>query len=410
MLKVSIINIALRSLTLVSKFVLMISMVRYYTTEQVGTYGLFTAAITISLYLIGMDFHTYSTREMFKHQQENWMILFRDQIIFHSIVYVFLLPLLLIIVTKILPWNVLGYFFTILIFEHLLQELQRLLINLSKPIQATIVLFLRSGAWVYIIVGMIWMGFNNLSIVWLAWLGGLLFGIITAIIQLRNMNWTSMFTHHIDWKWILRGLRVCVPFLIGTLLLRLIELMDRFIIEYFHGSSLVGIYTFYYSMANVIMTFVYTGVISILFPRIIQAYSESKYQQYHHYMKKLTVLTVNSTVILAICVYFVTNFALEILGKMEYKQYNTAFVILLIAISLNVLSQIPHYGLYVQKKDRSILVSTFVSFITSGILNFLLVPKFGIYGSASSMAISMFVMLCLKGIYLRQGLEAERGH
>jgi O-antigen/teichoic acid export membrane protein len=299
-----------------------------------------------------------------------------------------------------MPWRFIIYFYLILILEHLGQELYRLLINLSRPTQANIVLFLRGGAWVYAVIFLSLLGINGLGYIWKGWLVGLCGSLALSVYFVWDMDWRRCFQHQIDWLWIRKGVRISLPFFIGTILLKLIEYMDRFILEYFHGSAKVGIYSFFYNTANVVQVFMYAGVISILYPKIVESFSSKKYLEYRSYMRKMTIQSLIGVAILSACAVAGISLVLLLLDKPEYNEHKFVFIILLTAVAFNIFSQIPHYGLYVRNKDKAIMQCTLLSFLIAFVSNLIATPLLGIFGAAISLAFSMFVMLCSKSLML----------
>lgn len=65
-------NIAIRGSTLASKFLLIFFLARFLEPSELGVYGLFAATIGYSLYLLGFDFYTYTTRELLKCDRSQW--------------------------------------------------------------------------------------------------------------------------------------------------------------------------------------------------------------------------------------------------------------------------------------------------------------------------------------------------
>ena len=81
------------------------------------------------------------------------------------IAYAVVLPLLLtVFLCGLISWKYAGWFYVLLIIEHISQESGRLLITLSRPTRASIVLFLRSGIWVYAVLATTYFGPTDLSL------------------------------------------------------------------------------------------------------------------------------------------------------------------------------------------------------------------------------------------------------
>ena len=67
-----VLNVFLRGMTLVSKFSLIFVLAKYLDAAELGLYGLVVATVTYSLYLVGLDFYSYSNREIIKSSASDW--------------------------------------------------------------------------------------------------------------------------------------------------------------------------------------------------------------------------------------------------------------------------------------------------------------------------------------------------
>ncbi|WP_297484114.1 oligosaccharide flippase family protein, partial [Sulfurimonas sp.] len=263
----SIVNLGLRGLSMLAKFLLIIYIGKFLSVSELGEYGLFVTTVTISIYFLGLDFYTYNTREILAKEKEARLPLIRDQFVFHLLVYVIVLPLLLsIFLFGIIETKFIVYFYLILVFEHLAQELYRLYTTLQKPIFANFLLFLRTGLWVYVIIAVWYVnidGLKNLTTVWIGWIVGSFVSIIVGVVSLNKEYDFKGLAEKIDWVWIKNGLKVSMPFFVATLAYKVIEFSDRYMIDYYMTKADVGIYTFFGSIANTINIVVFTLVIMI---------------------------------------------------------------------------------------------------------------------------------------------------
>ena len=143
-IKNGVIGVGLRSITLASKFILLVYMAKLLSPEQIGVYGIFVATISYALYFLGLDFYVINTREILaKSDKKEKARLVRDQLAFHGVVYIFVLPMLLVVfMAGLLPWKYIVWFYVLLVLEHLSQEAIRLFFTLSLPIVAN-----RFGHW-----------------------------------------------------------------------------------------------------------------------------------------------------------------------------------------------------------------------------------------------------------------------
>ena len=71
----------------------------------------------------------------------------------------------------------------------------------------------------------------------------------------------------------------------------------------------------------------------------------------------------------------------------------------MVAVSLLSVSLIPHYDLYIRKKESKILRSTVITFFFSILISFILIPLFSLLGAALAVCISMAILTVTKFYY-----------
>ena len=399
MIKTSLVNLILRGLTLASKFLLLLFIARFLSPEELGIYGLVNVTIGISLYLLGMDFYAFNTRELLARPEAERPRLIRDQIVFHGFAYLIILPLLLVVFAfDAIPFKNVGWFYGLLVVEHLSQELSRFLITLSRPTMASLVLLVRTGLWVYVAVATMyfWNDTRTLPVIWGFWVCGAALSIILAVWSLRHLDFRSTRNIPVDWGWLKQGLKVSLPFLGSTASLLCINYADRYFIQFFHGEAMVGVYTFYTGIANMVQVFVYTGIVMILYPRIVESYQQGMTEAYNKNMRLLTIGIIGGVVILSGVAAIGIRPALLLVDKELISQYRAIFWIMLGTVSALMLSYIPHYALYVRKCDRAIVVSTVIALGLALAANTVLVPDYGISGAAWATFSAMILLGFIK--------------
>lgn len=399
MLKTSIVNLILRGLTLVSKFALLLFIARFLSPEELGVWGLVNATLAISLYILGLDFYVFNTREILAIEEPERVPLIRDQIVFHGLVYIAVLPLLLIVFfTNLISWQYIGWFYALLVLEHLSQESARLLATLSKSTMANLAAFFRSGAWVYVVVSLMYNqdDLRQLPFIWSGWIVGVLSSMFLTVYALRNMPWKDSIKIPIDWAWMLRGLKTSLPFFCATLSFIGVQYADRYFIQHFWGEAMVGVYTFYASISNVIHVFVFTGVIMILYPRIVSSYQKGQFVEYRALMKKMGTGIIGGAVVLSILAALLIEPVLSLVGKQVFVDYLDVFWIMLVAVMLLCVSYIPHYSLFVRNRDKAIVVSSLAAVVIGLLANAALVPEYGLKGAAISSVCAMTTILVVK--------------
>ena len=394
-------NLTLRLLSMGAKFLLVVVISKYLSLEQLGEYGIFVTTITLATFLLGYDFYTYSARQLI-YEEDKQLIYIRDQFLFYLIFYIVILPLLLVVFfVGLIEWKYLIYFYFILVFEHLSQELYRLFTSLSKPIFANFLFFIRTSIWVYYIT-ISWYfnlttdyGLDSVYSYWLICSG---VSVLLGFIKLSKMYDLTRLNQNIDWKWIKTGIRVSTAFFIGTIAYKVIEFSDRYMIDYFLGKDSVGIYTFYSNIANALQAIVFTMVIMIYYPKMISLHKTQKFAEFKILVKKFYLEVILYSVIVSLILIVAINPLIEFLGKYEFLIEINSFYTLLVSVLILNLSFVPHYILYVQEKDLYIRNITVIGAVINIILNILLIPLIGVLGAAIATVLSYVAIFLLKRI------------
>ena len=402
-MKFAIANIVLRGLTLVSKFVLLFYLAKILPPEEIGVYGLFYVTISFSLFLLGLDYYAYAQREMHSRPKVEWPIIIRNQFTFYLLTYIFAIPILAPVFTSgILPLKYIGWFYVLVTLEHLSQELYRLLIAMQKPLLANLALFIRSGVWVYAVIVIMWLEptFRDLHVVWAGWTIGALCSLLLTIFVVQSLDFKKLINVSIDWPWIRRGLPISLRFIIGTLAIRGLFTFDRYIIDAYLGKDSVAVYTVYIALINGITAFIDAGAISILYPKIVASYKQSKLDTYKKYIKKLAVAILFLSLLLNTLIGIVAYFWFSLfLPEIYTKNIEVLWLLQLMGVIM-VMAYVPHYALYVRHKDTILSAIHIMSFVIGIVLFLIFIPKYGIIGAAIALIVSWLLVILLKSLFV----------
>jgi len=335
--------------------------------EQLGIYGLFTVSISYSLYLLGLDFYAYAQREMLSQPREEWRLTIFNQLAFYSVTYLVMLPVLLtVFYFRWIPLYLIGWFYILLVFEHISQELYRILIAFEKLLIANVTLFLRSGSWTYAAILVFWLrpDIHNLTPIWIVWSIGSGLSIIIAYKAIINDLPEPKHHYTLNWPWIRRGLTVASKFILGTLSLRALFTVDRYIIDHYIGKTAVGVFSLYMGIVVALIAFTDAGVISRLYPSIVSAYRCGKHTEYKKLIKELFMGISIVNIICSGLIVLLIKPILHYVGHEIYLEQITVLWVLLIAICIFNFGMIPHYMLYARSSDKSILAANVLSLVT----------------------------------------------
>lgn len=362
-------NISLRSLAMGSKFALVVVLARLLDPAAVGLYGLFTATIGFSVLVIGGDYYVYSQRELLSSSKERWSFILQHQALANTLLYLILLPAqALVFWFDVIPSNLAGWFFVLLIIEHIAQEINRLLVAMQRQLLASTVLFIRVGIWVWFLLPFIW--FNpvdrTLNTVFFAWMCGCMIAIALggSIIWYEARPWKLW---PIDINWLKNGFLVASMFLGATMCFRALQTIDRYAVEALAGKNFLGVYVLYMGMAMAIMSVLDPAVLSFLYPRLVAAYKQD-IVKYRKIMRELAYSVTVVSLLLAILIGYLAPLVLHWIGKPIYIQYISILWLLLGMTVIYAIGMIPHYGLYAYGADKSIIFAHVSSLLVFGIV------------------------------------------
>ena len=404
-MKIKIINLILRGLTLGSKFLLSIYLVKFLSLEANGEYGIFVATVSLLTYILGMDFYSFNNREILQNNIADAGNKIKNQFILFFYIYLIVLPLLYFLgLFNFIGDEYLLLFYVILIFDHISTELYRLLVVFSKPIQANINLFLRTGIWILVLISAWHYNLNdlkNLESVFYFWMIGSIISVIYSIISLSTLKIKVPWKEKTNNKWILKGLKIALPFFIATLSYKVIQFTDRYMVEYFLGTKQTGVYFFFSNISMLIETFVQTTVVMIYSPQLITAFNKDKTSRITVFNKFSKEIIIYSLVAIAgVCMIIYP--LLYIVEKTDlYHSIGVFFVMISTRLIFNI-SLIYHFKLYVAKKDKVIMTSTVIALIFNIVLNIILIPSYGLIGGSIATLISIIIMMGMKQIYAKQ--------
>lgn len=397
-----ILNLTYRILTLICKFLLSILIIKRLGLEYMGIYGIFQSSIVLILYLLGMDFYTYNTREILKNSEGNLGFYISNQIVFHALIYIIILPLtLFLFFFKTLEIEYILYFYLVVVTEHISQEIYRILIALKKPVLASFILFIRSGLWV-LLLSVIWFSDffeKNLKQVFFLWCSGALTSIIIGVHYGK-----FKLSHRINYNWIFSGFKSAIPFFLGTIFYKIIEFSGRYFLDFYHTKSDVGVFTFFSGVANTMFVFVQSTVIVVMSPNLIESAVKGKNSfknLFSKFKKEITYTTLVGFILAIIGIIPLLYF----LDRPALVDNISVYFILLFAIAFFCLSYAPHYALYVYHKDIYLLKAAFISAFANIIFSFALIANYGVMGAAISQVLSFAVLYFAKQYFYIKKLK-----
>ena len=387
----------LRGLSIAGKF-LFTSLYFRYSEAAFGEYSLIATTILLLVFLLGMDFYSYANRGVLEPDSNPQKIIF-NQFSLYFVLYVLLAPVVYVIF-KSAGFNpdYLPLFYLVLITEHLNFEFYRLLFVFKKPLAANINLFFRNAFWV--LAASIWLliyGQIDVKTVLIFWLTGnllaLLFSLRISWAKRHKITWQNF---KLDKQWIIKGLVVSLPYILGTLAYKTIEFSDRYLIDYFLDKQAVGVYAFFSNMANVLNIILFTLVISVLYPGLVESIMHKDKAAFERKFKQFRQEIIVYSIVTAVMLLILLPLVLFVIGKTQYDEQLYIFILLVLANVVLNFSFLYHFVIYAFRKDWRIFKATALAALLNVVLNWFLIPVWGIAGAAVATLVSFVLLAVVK--------------
>lgn len=360
-------NGGLRLLSMASRFVLLLILLKNASPDVVGTYGLLSASVAFLSLIVGADFYQYAQRELITLPQSHRSFVLQHQAIVIAGLYAVLLPLsYLAFVLGFLPYDLLLPFLGLSIVEHLGQELGRALTSMAKPLVAGWVLFLRTAAWVWLLAVQ---GEHSITLneIIMAWTAGSLSGLALAAFFVYNLTkpWKRW---PLDTAWIQAGLKQALLYFSATVALKGITTADRYMMQHTSSAEVVGAYVAYIGIAMTLINLLDASVFSQLYPKLVRhksAGDDHAYQQAYRSLRNQTwVMSILASLLCAIAAPYIFKWA----HKPVYIDHLDIFYVIVIAVFFYAVSMVPHYGLYAERKDVPIVATQVIAILPFSIV------------------------------------------
>jgi O-antigen/teichoic acid export membrane protein len=411
MIRAGLANAGLRIATLAGRFLLILILGRYLEPADIGDFGVIQAALVFLVLAVGLDFYIYTTREILRPDGPRPVEAIWGQLRFQAklwSIWAIVFVVLGLMADIGLTWILVGS--GLLLAEHLGQESSRILFALSRPIRAATVLWLKGGAWPIALAALFVYNpeARSLDTVLITWLAGSVVATVAGWAMLYDELAVADGWSPPGPAWTGRGVRVALRYVAATLLFVSLDYADRFLVYHFLGDAAAGVFTVYFSLANVVKLLVFSAVVSVLYPKLISAWQSgdaSGYAAVQNRMIKAVPLVAALTAFLMFPALWVLLMAID---RPEYWQDLPAFIWMLVAAFTGALAYVPHFTLIAKGRDNAFLLSVGLSALCLGLLDLLLIPTMGLVGAGIAKFLAAAVLLAAQTTFSRRGSRPGR--
>lgn len=235
--------------------------------------------------------------------------------------------------------------------------------------------------------------------VFLAYVIGIIFIVIIELLLVFSVKFQEIETIKFTSK---KLLRTASPMMFSSLLLYLLNWTDVIILGSMTDEKQVGIYNIAYKIGSVGFL-VLISFSTIITPKMAELFGNNKLEELkkliHQYTRLIAVLTLP----VVLTLIFLSDFILAFFGT-EASLGSTTLIIVAISVLLSATAGNVDQILNMTNHQVILKNITIISFFINVILNIILIPHYGIVGSAFSSLISTIFINLLCVIYIKKKL------
>lgn len=390
------------------RFLLLFAMASQLPTAEVGLFGVATATVTISVYLIGLELYTFTSRQLLASAAAAPSRLLATQFSISVCAALIVIPLLIIIVVpRFIPPRLTAWLVMIAICEYVGQEIYRLLVTYGRVVEATVNLAIRTASWAA--VAAVWLTLADrapsIDAILHMWLLGSAASVVSGALNLKNkIPLRELVSARPEARLVKEAVACASKYLVASLSLRSLEFLDRFLLTRSWGAAATGVYTWYWTLANAANVMLVAGVINVWYSRLISAIQSESGDEVLAASKALRRSFTLWSVVLVLAAPGVAFIATYLIGRDEYLQQFGVGVLLIAAAVASAAAQVPQLHLYALGRDKEIARACFAGAAFALGLNLLLIPRYAAMGAAVSYLAGALLIF---GLYM---FELRRYH
>jgi O-antigen/teichoic acid export membrane protein len=383
--------VAMRVSSTMSKFLLAIYTARYLGLADLGIYGLLVGATVIVPAIVGLGMTDWIVRKIVDLPRAQALPLIASRLSLTLSIHLVVQPLAFaadVLLGEPIPLRIAVLCGAILLLDNLGNEAADMLLARRRVFFAYLLTFLRAGAWPIPVmaIGLIYPETRTLEFLLLGWLGMLVVCWLSMVaLVLRKGRWRHLRPHV---GTLLRDLHGGLVLYVKDVSSTVSMFLDRFLISMFLGLELTGVYTLFWSIANVMHSLSVYGVLQAQLPHIIATAQTADQAGFRTLERHLQIETGIWALLLTLGAAIATPLMLPFLDQPLVQEYLPVFWVILFATLLRVAADAYGFALLALHRDRAIAIIAFGGAIASAGLNLTLTPLAGLWGAAIAFAIT----------------------
>jgi len=396
-------TIAVRTLTLGCRLLLLFILGRSLTPADYGVYALITTFATFGVVIGGLNLYTFIYREAPGIDRARQLSLFKTTLLFE--VGLSTLLVATIFASGRVPWltsllNADGFEFAFgiglvqVVLLIAIAELSHFLLAQARIEQANWVDFLAQGSWV-LILGLTWLVNGTVRLETL-----LMCQAISAVAAIGFASWLvgprEWWHARFDAAILRRGLAFSLPLIVPAISIFSLRLADRPILSHYVSLAEVGIYSFAYTLLNTVYSFTAWVVFNTFNPRVYAAHNTGEFvwrDVLQTYMLKAAMV---SFVIPTVALFVFARPLIGVVAQADYLPAATVLPAVAVSFLMIIIGYPAHTLLTLQDRVMALALIDVIGMAIGLGGNFVLIPVWSYWGAAAASVVGLGTAAVLK--------------
>jgi O-antigen/teichoic acid export membrane protein len=391
---------SMRAITLFVKFASTLFVAKYLGLGALGIYGLIAAAGIVAPAVLGLGIMPLISRAAVKQPIGNTKSELARYFIYLSLLYSAIAIGLSIYCAITGEWMLASLILLVIFLEHINGECYQLMINLSRPLLADSLHFIRSASWllIYMFAASVILSWRNMEALLIAWIIGSGFSAIIYICVFARISSASTTLKTSLWNWLGSRSKQASGLYLNGVATTGASYSDRYIIGAFLNLELTGVYLFFWQIQSALSNLIYTGLIQVARPGLVKNFDQLQpdWQLVWNLLRNTSIAAVGFSILALAAIAL----ALPYLNMPLVSEYYSLFTLILVAFIFNVIAEAQVLVFYSQYKDRQVLLITLVVFAINISICLIGVPLWGLWGAAIAAIFSSLTRLCLQAWFI----------
>lgn len=362
-------NIVFRAAILCSRFLLIYLLSEFGSFDLLGEYSINASLIILLVYMSGLELYTYTNRNIISQGKSVFLFNFKLQCIVSIGTYLISVPLLVLYLSQNGKGNLSLMIVPIFLMDHISTELSRYLVSLGKILSSTIVTFIRTALWVFLLLlQIVFFGKLELESVFYFWCTFSFLSIVIAIsIIKKEIRELFVFSKLLDFSNLMpeiyRAIKFTTPFFLTAISIKFMLTIDKMYLEKITSIELVGYFAFIFALSSVVSQFFESTISPYFYPGIIKSISNADSNRYKKITKDMLISSFVYMIFFWLGFVILLDYFLVFINKSYLLNFKKEFYVLLFSASLTVISTVFHYSLYAFGKGILLLKISLISLV-----------------------------------------------